>query len=266
MTSPSLPPLITGDAARRTIPFDYSFQYELEGQGKVLKKSVDVSVEAAFTAVSIGYGVIPQIQSIEFGPDIEELPSGLLAGSGIAVAASPTIAGLPLGDIPLSTLIRAADRVFANLPELERGRPASDAVLLQGIRLNPALAHLALQKGPLPDRVLSRLFRLAGSGTSEIQFLYALTDEGTGRSFQSEPILNTAGLGISNGDRPFRHFVPPITFVPRSKISLEITEVSNFVGKLHVSLQGYKVLGAADSPTGRVWSGVRHVPASRRHR
>jgi A/G-specific adenine glycosylase len=75
-------------------------------------------------------------------------------------------------------------------------------------------------------RVLSRLFRLAGSGTSEIQFLYALTDEGTGRSFQSEPILNTAGLGISNGDRPFRYFVPPIIFAPRSKISLEITEVS----------------------------------------
>jgi hypothetical protein len=263
MTSPSLSPPITGDAVRRTIPFDYSFQYELEGQGKVLKKSVDVSVEAAFTAVSIGYGVIPQIQSIEFGPDIEGLSSGILA---IAAGASPTIAGLPLGDIPLSALIRAADRVFANLPELERGRPASDAVLLQGIRLNPALAHLALQQGPLPDRVLSRLFRLAGSGTSEIQFLYTLTDEGTGRSFQSEPILNTAGLGISNGDRPFRHFVPPITFAPRSKISLEITEVSNFVGKLHVSLQGYKVLGAADSPTGRSLSSARHVPIPRRRR
>jgi hypothetical protein len=108
--------------------------------------------------------------------------------------------------------------------------------------------------------VRSRLFRLASSSTSEIQFLYALADEGTGRSFQSEPILNTAGLGISNGDRPFRYFVPPITFAPRSKISLEITEVSNFVGKLHVSLQGYKVLGAAETPTGRVLSGRRHVP------
>jgi hypothetical protein len=249
MTSPTMVPQITGDAARRTIPFDYSFQYDLEGHGSGGKKSVDVSVEGAFTAVSIGYGVIPRIQSIEFGPDLKEFPPGS-----------------SLGDIPLSAVMRAADRVFSNLPELARGRPASDSVLLQGIRLNPALAPLALQQGPLSDRVRSRLFRLASSSTSEIQFLYALADEGTGRAFQSEPILNTAGLGISNGDRPFRYFVPPITFAPRSKISLEITEVSNFVGKLHVSLQGYKVLGAAETPTGRVLSGTRHVPTVRRRR
>jgi len=249
MTSPVLSPQIAGDAARRTIPFDYSFQYDLEGQRRVLKKSVDVSVEAAFTAVSIGYGVIPEIQSIEFGPDPTEIASGST-----------------LGDVTLLSLMRTADQALANLPEIARGQPASDAVLLQGFRLNPTVAHLALQRGPLSQRVLDRLFRLAGSGTSEIQFLYALTDEGTGRSFQSEPILNTAGLGISNGDRPFRYFVPPITFAPRSKISLEITEASNFVGKLHVSLQGYKVLGGADSPTGRILSGARHVatPARRR--
>jgi hypothetical protein len=249
MTSPTLSPQIIGDAARRTIPFDYSFQYDLRGQGKVLKQSVDVSVEGAFTAVSIGYGVIPEIQSIEFGPDIEDLGTGS-----------------QLGDIPLSAVMQAADRIFANVPELSRNRPASDAVMAQGIRLNPTFAHIALQSGPLSPRVLNRLFRLAGSSTSEIQFLYALTDEGTGRSFQSEPILNTAGLGISNGDRPFRYFVPPITFAPRSKVSLEITEVSNFVGKLHVSLQGYKVLGAADSPTGRLLSGIRHAPTVRRRR
>lgn len=249
MTSPVLFPQVAGDAVRRTIPFDYSFQYDLKGQGRVLKNSVDVSVEAAFTAVSIGYGVIPDIQSIEFGPDIAEIA-----------------AGSSLGDVTVFSLMQTADQVLANLPQLGRGRPASDAVLLQGIRLNPTVAQLALQRGPLPERVLNRLFRLAGSGTSEIQFLYALNDEGTGRSFQSEPILNTAGLGISDGDRPFRYFVPPITFAPRSKISLEITEASNFVGKLHVSLQGYKVLGAADSPTGRVLSGVRHVPTPRRRR
>jgi hypothetical protein len=249
MTSPVLFPQIAGDTARRTIPFDYSFQYDLEGQGAVLKKSVDVSVEGAFTAVSIGYGVIPRIESIEFGPDIKDLP--------------PNIG---LGDIPLSSVMQAADSAFINSPELSRGQPVSDAILLHGIRLNPAVAQLALQQGPLAGRTLSRLFRLAGSSTSEIQFLYALTDEGTGRSFQSEPILNTAGLGISNGDRPFRYFVPPITFASRSKISLEITEASNFVGKLHVSLQGYKVLGAGDTPTGRVLSGARHVHPPRRHR
>ncbi len=248
MTSPLVTPQSIGEASRRTIPFDYSFQFDLQGQGKVLRKSVDVSVEGTFIAVSIGYGVIPQIESMEFGPEAGEI-----------------VSNVALRDIPLSAVMDAADRLLTNHPGLARGRTAGDAVLLQGIRLNPTMAHVGLLQGPLPDRVVSRLFRLAGSGTSEIQFLYALTDEGTGRSFQSEPILNTAGLGISNGDRPFRHFYPPITFTPRSKISLEITEVSNFVGTLYVSLQGYKVLGAADSPTGRVISG-RHTPTPRRRR
>ena|SRR5579859_5807569 len=247
MTSPVLTPQSAGEASRRTIPFDYSFQFDLEGQGKVLRKSVDVSVEGTFIAVSIGYGVIPQIESMEFGPEEGEI-----------------VSNVALRDIPLSAVMDAADRLLTNHPGLARGRTAGDAVLLQGIRLNPTMAHLGLLQGPLPDRVVSRLFRLAGSGTSEIQFLYALTDEGTGRSFQSEPILNTAGLGISNGDRPFRHFHPPITFTPRSKISLEITEASNFVGKLYVSLQGYKVLGSADGPTGRVTSGTRHSTTPRR--
>jgi len=249
MTPSVLSPQIAGDTTRRTVPFDYSFQFDLEGPGTGGKKSVDVSVEGAFTAVSIGYGVIPKIESIEFGPELTDVPSGSA-----------------LGDIPLSAVMQGADTVFAASPELTRGRPGSDAVFLQGIRLNPAVAHVALLQAPLTNRVLSRLFCLAGARTSEIQFLYALTDEGSGRSFQSEPILNTAGLGISNGDRPFRYFVPPITFEPRSKISLQVTEVSNFVGQLHVVLQGYKVLGAADSPTGRILSGMGHAPIQRRHR
>jgi hypothetical protein len=249
MTPTLLSPQTSGEAAGRAIPFDYSFQFDLAGPGSGGKEMVDVSVEGAFTAVSIGYGVIPTVESIEFGPDLAELPSGT-----------------SLGDIPLSALMQSADSAFAGSPELARGRPASDAAFLQGIRLNPAVAHVALLRGSLPARVLSRLFCLAGSGSTEIQFLYALTDEGSGRSFQSEPILNTAGLGISNGERPFRYFVPPITFEPRSKISLQVTEVSNFVGQLHVVLQGYKVLGGAESPTGRVLSGRGHAPTQRRRR
>lgn len=248
MTAAIQTPHMAGEVARRTIPFDYSFKYVLEGAGSGGKQSVDVSVEGAFTAVSIGYGVIPRVLSIDFGPRLSELTSSRLE------------------DIPLSAVMSAANRAFATLPGVARRRPAGDAVLLQGIRLNPAFAQLALQQGQLSQRVLNGLFSIAGSVNTEIQFLYALTDEGSGRSFQSEPILNTAGLGISNGDRPFRYFVPPITFEPRSKISLEVNEVSNFVGELHVTLQGYKVLGGTDTPTGRLLSGRRHLrnPRGRR--
>jgi hypothetical protein len=47
-------------ASRRTIPFDYAFRYTLTGtRDTVLTSTITVSIEAAFTAVSIGYGVIP---------------------------------------------------------------------------------------------------------------------------------------------------------------------------------------------------------------
>ena len=59
--------------ARRTIPFDYVFRFdgelnELKGQpGLVHNSTVDISIEAAFTAVSIGYGVVPKVTPITFG-------------------------------------------------------------------------------------------------------------------------------------------------------------------------------------------------------
>jgi hypothetical protein len=59
---------------------------------------------------------------------------------------------------------------------------------------------------------------------------YALFDERTGRKFQSQPLLNTAGLGISDEGHPFRHFARPITFAPRSTLRMEITENLDFRG------------------------------------
>ncbi|MGH9957141.1 MAG: hypothetical protein ACREBC_08420 [Pyrinomonadaceae bacterium] len=101
----------------------------------------------------------------------------------------------------------------------------------------------------MPAGILKDLFQVIGSPPEQIQFLYALFDDGSGRELQSEPILNIAGLGISNGDRPFRYFAQPITFAPRSTIRMEVTEVSDFTGELHVSLHGYKILGGAGTPT-----------------
>jgi hypothetical protein len=138
MTTPI--PLI-GDGSR-TIPYDYSFQVTLKGErGRQHQKTLAISVESAFTAVSIGYGFV-------------------------------------------------AD--------------------------NPA------------DRA--------------IQFLYALSDEGTGRAFQNEPVLSTAGLGDPDGDRPFRRFATPIVFERMNTIRLDITEASDQAGSLHISLHGYKTL------------------------
>jgi hypothetical protein len=231
---------------RRAIPFDYAFRYQLEGKpGKVQNSVVSVSIEATFTAVSIGYGVVPKVQPIVFGP----VPAP--PGSGVILKPAPQ----PLSSIFLGDIIRGLDSQLSATSSTLRGETGAEAVFKNGLKLNPSVAELALQdrdNGLLPPDVLDKLFQVVGSPAELIQFKYAIFDEGSGREFQSEPILNIAGLGSAAGERPFRYFAQPITFRPRSTIRLEITEVSDFVGELHVVLQGYKVLGDPGSPTGTV--------------
>ncbi len=319
--------------AQRSIPFDYTFRFDLKGEPNRTHRSVvTVSVEASFTAVSIGYGVIPTVTPIIFGPAViivnpatlpagqagapynqtitqtggrgavtfsvsaGALPAGLtLSSSGVLSGATNVVGISPitiratdedgafgerdylleftqatpnillsnithavpppsLRSISINNLFSGLQRALTETPDLLTGETGPEAVFKGGIRLNPQFAELALLNGgrnALSDvETLQRLFQAVSAPSDEVQFLYALFDDGSGREFQSEPLLNTAGLGISNGDRPFRYFARPITFEPRSTIRMEVTEKSDFQGELHVSLHGYKVLGAPGSPTG----------------
>ncbi len=239
-------------AERRAIPFDYAFRFKLEGQpGRVVNSVVTVSIEATFTAVSIGYGVIPEVEPIVFGP-VAPPPAPIL----LARRPQPVFAPVTLGEI-LDGLEAALSSTVL------KGETGPEAVFKNGFKLNPQIAELALQSnGQLTDDLRQRLFQVVGTPAELIQFKYALFDEGSGREFQSEPILNIAGLGSAAGERPFRHFAQPITFRPRSTIRMEVTEVSDFKGELHVSLQGYKVLGEPNAPTGMVQR--RSAPGRRR--
>ena len=233
-------------AGRRTIPFDYAFRYELTAKpGNVINKTVTVSIEGAFVAVSIGYGVVPKVTPIIFGPTIPP-PIILLTANGNKV---------PVRDISLGAVLDGLDSKLPETSRLLKRETGAEAVFKNGIKLNPDIAEFALQKGgntPLDPSILAKLFQVVAAPPENIQFLYAIFDEGSGREFQSEPILNIAGLGISNGDRPFRYFAQPITFAPQSTIRLEVREVSDFQGELHVALHGYKVLGGAGTPTGTI--------------
>jgi hypothetical protein len=230
-------------ATRRTIPFDMAFRYVLTGErGHVLRQILTVSIEATFVAVSIGYGVVPTVSTLTFGP-APPPTTGLLSRP------PSSIRGINFG-LLLDGLANSLD------DHVTKGGigPRVAAVLASGLRLNPVFAAQAMLGGgnaPLDPGALGRAFQAVGAPADRVQFRYALFDDATGREFQSEPILNIAGLGIADGDRPFRHFAQPITFAPRSTIRLEITEESEFQGELHVSLQGYKILGGAGSPTGR---------------
>jgi len=220
---------------RRTIPFDYAFRYELTGRrNTVLNKTVTVSIEAAFTAVSIGYGVVPKVTPIIFGPTFTGLKE---------------VAGISLREI----LLGLTDQLKKSKTSLP-GEAGPEAVFKNGLRLNPELAEFALQTfggTRFDQKKFERIFEVIGSPPERIQFKYAIFDEGSGREFQSEPILNIAGLGSAAGERPFRYFAQPIVFRPRSTIRLEVTEVTGLEGdELNISLHGYKELGTPNSPTG----------------
>ena len=245
---PNIPAAPTTGVERRGIPFDHAFRFDLTGvRDTVLNSTVTISIESSFTAVSIGYGVIADVQPVVFG---------------IAPRPQISIAPTPPQNLLSVTFAEVLVGLNAALATTTlKGQTGSEAVLKNGIRLNPDVAELALQSGGaagLDNAVFGRLFQAFGAPSELVQFKYAIFDEGSGREFQSEPILNIAGLGSAQGERPFRYFAKPITFPPRATIRMEITEVSDFKGQLHVSLHGYKVLGGANTPTGAAQQAARN--------
>jgi hypothetical protein len=243
-----------GDIAARVLPFDHVFRFALDGEReKTHRETVTVSVETSFTAVSIGYGVVPEVSPVFFGPKpappVVLFSSPSPGGTGVATTLSGALRGITFND-----LMVALEAAVASAPDVPRGMPALEAALRNGIKLNPKFARVAMLgngNGALDAASLRELFQVVSPPVEDVQFLYALSDQGTGREFQSDPILNIAGLGAADGKRPFRYFARPITFAPLATIQMEITELSAFRGALHVSLHGYKMLGGARSPAGQ---------------
>jgi hypothetical protein len=238
---------------RRTIPYDYAFRFTLAGAPERSQSAtVEVSVEAAFVAASIGYGVVPKVEPLRFGGTAADLaPPQVGITTALPLAPSSRVF---LNDIRLGAILRLGAKATGEdqlFPEGETG-PQTAALLESGLRFNPEVLRqiLLVRGGAIDVSFLDKLFEFVAPPAEEIQFLYALFDEGTGRAFQSEPLLSTAGLGNARGDRPFRQFAVPILFEPRTVIRMEVTELSTFKGALFVSLHGYKVLGSTGTPTG----------------
>ena len=97
-------------------------------------------------------------------------------------------------------------------------------------------------------RTLDRAFETGAVAAEEASFRYSIDVVSTGRELQNKEIHNIAGLGIANGDRPFRPFAKPMMFEPRSSIRIQITEISGPPGTLFIVLQGYKMLGTGRIP------------------
>jgi hypothetical protein len=138
-----------------------------------------------------------------------------------------------------------------SLGALAAGLEKSGADLTRGLRLNPNAAGLIAADLPL-DQIspgtIERIFETGSVAAEEVSFLYSLDVSSTGREYQSKPIHNIAGLGIANGDRPFRPFAKPMMIEPKSSLRIQVEELSGPPGTLFIVLQGYKMLGTGRIP------------------
>jgi hypothetical protein len=123
--------------------------------------------------------------------------------------------------------------------------------LRDGFRIRPNFVRLAFANNgnlatalpiELADKPFERLNR-----PEDVSFRYTILDSARGREIQNQLIHNIAGLGIANGDRPFKKFARPMIFLPRSTIRVTVQEHFGR-GTLFLVFQGYKILGA--SPMG----------------
>ncbi|HEX6716442.1 MAG TPA: hypothetical protein VF088_04995, partial [Pyrinomonadaceae bacterium] len=186
------------------VPFDYVSTLQLKGKpDNIEEDEILVNVDGGFVALAIGYSLDPQDTGLEI-----QLP---------AESANIDLKTIKLTDI----------------------KPAR--ALFDGIRLDPLRLLLAFSAGRLtsvPRDTAGRMFQrlnLAG----DVRFLYSIIDAGTGRELQNKLVHNVAGLGIANGDRPFRVLPKPMTFLPRSSIRVQVREISGR-GRLFIVFQGYK--------------------------
>jgi hypothetical protein len=206
----------------KEIPYDYVAKFTLKGRrGQRTQDVINISIEGAFVAQAIGYSFIPK------GPD----------------ALPPTIPGAP-ADPPSGPLSAA---------RLSAATMTFPATLLD-IIADPFAARLSEATGADQVEVRKQLAAISGDllrclqlRLCGIDFKYSMMDSGTGRELQNQPIHNVAGLGESNGNRPFRPLARPMLFVPRSTIRIEVEEVSEGLlyegAELFIVLHGYKVLG-----------------------
>jgi hypothetical protein len=197
----------------RVVPFDYVSTLELIGTpGNIAEDEVPINVDGGYVTTAIGYSLDARDTTVQ-------------------VVLNTTTDTVPLKDIKLADL-----------------RPAQ--ALLDGIRIHPLRVKFAFTStGQLAQvdrdmvadkdnfaRIFQRLNR-----PDDVRFLYAFSDSGTGRDLQNARVHNVAGLGIANGDRPFKVLHKPMAFLPRSTIRVQVEEIFGR-GRLFIVFQGYKVL------------------------
>jgi hypothetical protein len=191
------------------VPFDYVSTLDLKGKpGNIEEDEVPVNVDGGYITTALGYSLDVSDTSIQI------VPTGELSD------VEGNLRTIALKDI----------------------RPAE--ALLDGIRIHPLRVRFAFtstgQLSVVPKDMVGRMLQRLNQ-PEEVKFLYSIIDTGTGRELQNQLVYNIAGLGIANGERPFRVLHKPMVFLPRSTIRVQVKEIFGR-GRLFIVFQGYKVL------------------------
>lgn len=200
----------------RVIPFDYVAKFPLTGTpGNLLEDEIPINVEGGFITTSIGYGLSVERLSVDVTSPVENQAPN---------AGTTNLGSLSLAKFPVSAL-------------------------QEGIRIKPGFVRLAFSDNGIlndkfPINTVSRLFERLNR-PDDVSFRYSIFDTGTGRELQNQPINNIAGLGIANGDRPFKQLARPMRFLPRSTIRVNVEERYGR-GVLFIVFQGYKMLSSGN--------------------
>src|SRR5262245_5121470 len=244
-------PVIGPDPTTKQLPAAGADSVHIYGK---LNNSVNLTVLKSDGSAPIRRKNIPLDQSFTFFEGASASGAKVTLGSPLSPG-DLLIVGLSTpDDLGVAFSVFDVPRVrLSNLSlgALAAGLERSGADLTRGFRLNPAAdsllaANLAIDQ--VDAGTLGRIFETGAVAAEEVSFLYSLDVSGTGREYQSKPIHNIAGLGIANGDRPFRPFAKPVMFEPKSSVRIQVEELSGPAGTLSIVLQGYKMLGTGRIP------------------
>lgn len=241
--------LVTPPPIEQTVPFDYVAALQLSGRpGHRLETEVTVSAEGAFVATALGYGLAAEDRSVAI-----DWAARWPEGDETQGTASPALKSRIDGFFIVNRIDPASQApgrwppdaryALADLPLRFLGPTA----LRDGFRIRPEYVHLALGGngglGALTGTQIERLFETL-SRPEDVAFRYTLFDTGAGCELQDQPLHNVAGLGIANGDRPFKRFAVPLQLFPRATLRLRVEEVYGR-GTLYFAFHGFKRLDGA---------------------
>jgi hypothetical protein len=211
------------------IPFDATARFELTGQpGRIVQDVINISPDAVFVAVAIGYGFEQERTG----------PLQIFAGNPPPPVTKVPGTDLTLGTFPIQALIEG----FRVHPDFEN-------VIFKPPPLNgPATSTGDFSDQPVSEDLLNRTFQSV-QALKDVRFLFSMLDSSSGRELMDEPVHSLAGLGGSNGERPFRPLANPLRFLPRSTVRMQVIEqTADGSGTLFIVLYGYKILVGSACP------------------